>query len=118
MRLIVLEKSTLLTEITCGEEAVYLGSHERCEIRLPNPGLAPQVGVIYAEDEDVWVFEQLEEHEQVQLNGAVVTEKVALKSGDQLKIQDYIIRAEADHVQAPEPAAKPVSYTHLRAHET
>ncbi len=104
MRLIVLERSMQLAEVICREEAVYIGSHESCELRLPDPQLAPQLGVIYADEEDVWVFERIESEGQVLLNGAAVTEKVRLRAGDQIKIQTYIIRAESDRAK---PARQP-----------
>ncbi|GAG32484.1 unnamed protein product, partial [marine sediment metagenome] len=107
MRLILLGKGARLASVTCQEEAVYIGSHKGCEICLPDPGVAAQVGMIYAEDEDAWTFEQLAQGEQVQLNGALVTEKVELKSGDQLKIHDYIIRVEAERAPSVEPPPKP-----------
>jgi serine phosphatase RsbU (regulator of sigma subunit) len=113
MRLIVLERSTQLAEVDCREEAVYIGSDERCEVCLPDPQVASQLGVIYAEDEDVWVFEQVDQTGQVHLNGAPVTQKVRLNVGDQIKIQDYIIRAEPKRQQPdtakPPPTAKRTS---------
>ncbi len=106
MRLIVLEKGTQLAEIACREEAVYIGSDPACEVCLPDPQIATQLGVIYAEDDGVWVLEQVDQAGQVYLNGAPVTKKVRLKVGDQIKIEDYIIRAEAKPsppVKAPPP---------------
>ncbi len=106
MRLVILEKNTQLTEVVCLEEAVYIGSDEVCEVYLPDPRIAAQLGVIYADADDVWVFEQVSKAGQVQLNGATITDKVQIKVGDQLKIQDYIIRAESEHKQ-PVAAATP-----------
>jgi hypothetical protein len=106
MRLVVLERGTHLGEVICREQAVYVGSDERCEIHLPDARVAGQVGVVYAEDDNVWVFEQLAEGAPIQLNGAAVTAKVPLKGGDQIKIHDYIIRAELDRPQ-PSEQAKP-----------
>jgi len=109
MRLIVLERSTQLAEVICREEAVYVGSHEECEVRLPDPQVAAQLGVIYAEEENMWVFEQIDPEAQVQLNGAPVTDKVRLKSGDQIKISGYIIRAESDRAPLAEPPGRPAA---------
>ncbi|MFQ5807925.1 MAG: SpoIIE family protein phosphatase, partial [Phycisphaerae bacterium] len=109
MRLVVLERSTQVAEVICREEAVYIGSHEECEVCLPDPQVAGQLGVIYAEEEDVWVFEPLEPQAPVQLNGAPATEKVRLKSGDQLKIHGYIIRVEADRAQPAKLRAQPAA---------
>lgn len=109
MRLIVLEKNTQLAEMTCQEQAVYIGAHRDCEICLPTPEVADQLGVIYAEDDGVWVFEQTDQHEQVHLNGVLVTDKVRLKGGDQIRIRDYIIRTEPDPVRPAKPPAQPVA---------
>lgn len=118
MRLIVLEKSTQLTEIDCREEAVYIGSDDNCEIRLPNADLAAQIGVFYVENENNWVYEPLDVSSAVQLNGATVIDKVQFRIGDQLKIADYLIRAEiGDDQPAPAgatPAVKRTSVENLR----
>jgi serine phosphatase RsbU (regulator of sigma subunit) len=107
MRLIVLERSTQLAEIACREEAVYIGSDRACEVCLPDPQVAAQLAVIYAEDDDVWVFEQVAQDAQIQLNGAPVTEKVRLRVGDQIKIHDYVIRAESKPAPPVKTAAPP-----------
>ena len=107
MRLVVLENGAQLAEVTCREEAVYIGSGETCEICLPNPQMPAQIGVIYAEDDGAWAFEQTEPNEPTQLNGAMITEKVQLRSGDQIKIGDYIIRAESDRAPAAEHDGQP-----------
>ncbi len=111
MRLIVIGSGTHLGEFVCHEQAVYIGSDEQCEIRLPQEDLAGQIGVIYAEDDGRWVFEQIAENEPVHFNGALLKEKVRLAGGDQIKIHDFIIRAEVDTapppVEEPQPASEP-----------
>lgn len=106
MRLIVLDKGTQLAEIACGEEAVYIGSDQACEVCLPSPQVASQLGVVYTEDDGVWVLERLDRAGEVYLNGAQLTAKVRLRVGDQIKIEDYIIRAESRPAQ-PAAAAPP-----------
>lgn len=109
MRLVVLERGTQLAEVTCRDEAIYIGSDERCEVCLPDPQIAAQLGVVYAEDDAVWVFEQIDQEGQAQLNGALVTEKVQLKTGDQIKVLEYIIRAEAERARPAAPRTRPVA---------
>ena len=106
MRLVVLEKSTQLAEIDCREEAVYIGSDDGCELRLPNPDLASQIGVIYVDTENSYMFEPLDLKHSIQLNGGAVIDKVRISIGDQLKIADYLIRAEIGDEQ-PAPVATP-----------
>lgn len=119
MRLIVLGANKQIAELTCDEQAVYIGSDQGCEIHLPRPEIAEQLGVIYAEDDNVWVFEQLAENAVVHLNGAEISEKVRFSAGDQIKIDDYVIRAEADaKPPAPDdrgdqPAAKRMSVARM-----
>ena len=105
MQLIVLEKGATLAEVACREEAVYIGSGDQCEIRLPGDHIAQQLGVVYAADDDLWMFEPLAQIENIQYNGAPVSsDKVELRSGDQIKIHGFLIRAEPDD----RPAAAPV----------
>lgn len=110
MRLIVLAKSTQVAEIACGEEAIYIGSDGQCDIRLPDPEIPGQLGVIYAEDDGVWVFEQLSELEIVHYNGAEIVDKVRVSRGDQIRIREYLIRAEGESdqpVKQTEDAGEP-----------
>ena len=51
----------------------------------------------------------IDQHEQVHLNGVLVTEKVRLRGGDQIKIHDYIIRTEPDPMRPAKPPAQPVA---------
>ena len=103
MQLIVLEKGATLLEIACREEAVYIGSGDGCDIRLPGDHVAQQLGVVYAADEDLWMFEPLAQVENIQYNGAPLSEKVELRSGDQLKIHEFLIRAEPDRAPRRAP---------------
>jgi len=107
MRLVVLEKSTLLTEVECREEAIYIGADENCDVHLPEGEVGAQVGVVYPVSDDSWVFEQTNPDGVVQLNGAAVVDKASIKIGDQLKIHDYLIRLEAADIEPETSQAAP-----------
>ncbi len=105
MRLIVQNRGTTLAEVSCGQEAVYLGSRQGCRVHLPDARIAPELAVIFPEGQATWVLQPLERGSELELNGVSITEKVALRSGDQIRIHDFLIRAELDE-EVP-PAAPP-----------
>jgi len=103
MRLVVLVEDTPVSEVVCQDEAVYLGSRDTCSVHLPDERIPGQLAVIYPEGKDVWILEPLAEKAGLQLNGAAVTEKVMLKSGDRLTVQEFVIRAFLDELGGPAP---------------
>lgn len=105
MRLTVQNKGTTLAEVSCGQEAVFLGSRPGCRVYLPDPRIAPELAVIFPEGQAAWVLQPLERGGELELNGVSITEKVALRSGDQIRIHDFLIRAELDE-EVP-PAGRP-----------
>lgn len=96
MRLVVQSKGTTLTEVSCAHEAVYIGSRPGCRIHLPDAQVAPELAVIFPEGHATWVLQPLERGGELELNGVSITDKVAIRSGDQIRIHDFLIRAELD----------------------
>lgn len=92
MRLIVLQAATMIADVVCGEEAVYVGSQSDCRVRLDDPRVAPQQLVLYPEGAGTWSVQQLSPQTEVTLNRTRLTERTALKTGDELCLLDYTIR--------------------------
>ncbi len=97
MRLIVLQNEAMITDVVCGTEAVYLGSHEGCRVHLPDPRIAPQQAVVFPERNGAWMLEQLDTACEMSLNGTNITDRAELKSGDQIQILEYMVRVYPDY---------------------
>ncbi|MBW7906776.1 MAG: SpoIIE family protein phosphatase [Phycisphaerae bacterium] len=109
MRLVIRTKGEVLGEVACDQEAVYIGSREDCRICLPDAQLSPQSAVVYPEGNQTWVLQLLDAQAPFELNGEVLTEKQTLKTGDEIRISDYTIRAYLDSGAGPaayRPAGK------------
>lgn len=97
MRLILTENGSMLSEVVCGRETIYVGSMENCRVHLPDSRVADQQLVIYPESDGSWVLEQLHSENVVSINGHTITDKALLKTGDEIELYDYLIRAFPEH---------------------
>lgn len=104
MRLVVLDNGAMVADIVCGPEAAYIGSREGCAVHLPDSRLSPQQAVIYPESPEVWILQQLAPENELLLNGMTVTDKAALKSGDEIRLLHFVLRA---YPAAEGPSAPP-----------
>ena len=97
MRLIVLQSDAMIADLVCGREAIYIGAREGCRVHLPDPRIAAQQAVVYPEGDSAWVIEQLDQACEVHVNGMNVTGKTELKTGDEVRIQEYTLRVYPDY---------------------
>jgi len=93
MRLIVLQNGAMVGEVACGQEAIYIGSREGCRVQLPDPRIPDQHAVIYPLGKAGWVLQRLDQAHEVHVNGTNVVDRTELKTGDEIQIYDYLIRA-------------------------
>lgn len=92
MRLILLQNGAMIADVVCGEEAVYLGSHEGCRIHLPDARIAAQQAVVVPEGTEGWHLEPLDTAPPLRLNGTLITARTLLKTGDEIQLLDYTVR--------------------------
>lgn len=102
MRLVVFASGAPFAEIVSDDEAVFIGGRDTCGLHLEAEGLPDQVAVVLPEPHGVWALQRLAEQEPVNLNGQPVSEKLALRTGDEIRIRDYEIRAELEFREARE----------------
>ena len=91
MRLIVLDNGAMIAEVTCGKEAVYVGSREGCRLQLPDSRVPEQHAVIFPLGKSEWVLQRLDPGQEIHVNGTNVTDRVSLKTGDEIQILDYLL---------------------------
>ena len=112
MRLIVLQSDAMIADVVCGREAVHMGSREDCRIPLLDPRIAAEQAVVFPEGEGAWWLAQLDTACEIHVNGRTVTDRIELKAGDEIRIQDYSVRVYPDY---DEPAAPRVALGTSRA---
>jgi serine phosphatase RsbU (regulator of sigma subunit) len=97
MRLIVLQQGAMIEDIVCGEEAIFVGAREDCRVRLQDPRIAPRQAVIYPQG-DGWTVEQLAPECMIHVNDVPLSGKSALKTGDEIRVADFVLRAYPEHL--------------------
>jgi sigma-B regulation protein RsbU (phosphoserine phosphatase) len=114
MRLIVTHEASMIADLTCERETLPVGSAADCKVQLADPRIAPQHALIFPEGERAWAFAPAAPDALVFINGARVTEKVTLKTGDEIRICDHVIRVFPEQEPAAAaPAARPTSVARL-----
>ncbi len=107
MRLIVTQSAAMIADVVSGREDIYIGSHEQCHVKLEDPRISSQQAVITPEEDQTWSFSPLDSEQLVHVNGARIVEKVTLKTGDEIKICDYVIRVFPDQMPtSPQPMSQ------------
>lgn len=96
MRVIILEDGAMLSDITCGREAIYIGCGDECQILLPDSRVAAQQAVLLPESPHGWALEQLDPSIEIQLNATTVTRRVLLKTADEIHISNFVLRVFPD----------------------
>ncbi len=100
MRVIVLQDGAMIADVTCGHEALYVGSKESARVHLPDAGIAPQQLVLFPGSAG-WTVEQLNPEVEAFLNGARLTTSTALKTGDEIALPGYLLRIFPEFVEQP-----------------
>lgn len=101
MRLIVLQNDAMIADVICGRETIYVGSHEDCRIQLADPRIAAQQAVVYPDASGTWLIEQLAPECMLHVNSMMLTDRMELKTGDEVRILDYALRVYPEHGEQP-----------------
>ena len=96
MRLIVSQDESMIAEIDVEHQDVYIGSRPDCQIHLTDARVASHQAVIAHEKANTWRFRVLESEPQFEINGRPVVEDFTLKTGDEIRLFEYLIRAFPD----------------------
>ncbi len=97
MRLIVKQEGRTINELRFSEGPIYIGRHEHSQILLPDRAVSRQHAVIFTTADGKWMLEDLDSANKTYLNDKAI-HKTEIKSGDQIRIADFIIEIhlEAD----------------------
>ncbi len=97
MRLTLLCKDSMVSEVVCDAEAIYVGSREDCRISLPDKRVPAQVAVIFPDQTGKWAIAQLDDACGIHLNQTALRGQASLATADEIRILDYTIRVEPDY---------------------
>ncbi len=102
MRIIVLQQDAMIADVVCGLEAVFVGSREGCRVCLSDTRIAAQQLLLLPETGGQWVLEQLDPGAcEVVLNQQPVTQRMPLKTGDEIQLLEYTLRVYPEFEEQP-----------------
>jgi predicted component of type VI protein secretion system len=104
MRLVVKQKGRTINEFRFGEGPIYIGRHTHSQVFLPDRAVSRQHAVIFSTADGKWMVEDLDSANKTYLNDKVIR-KAEIKSGDRLRIADFIIEI---HLEADADADKAI----------
>ncbi|MBN1795489.1 MAG: FHA domain-containing protein [Sedimentisphaerales bacterium] len=103
MRLVVKKADSVISEMQFGSGPINIGRHADSQVFLPDRTVSRYHAVIYSTQDGEWIVEDLDSANKTHLNGEAV-HKAPIKSGDILKIVDFIIEINLeDETIAGEP---------------
>jgi len=100
MRLVVKKNGNIINEFNFDSGPVYIGRYKYNQVILPDLAVSRQHAAIFTTVEGKWVVEDLDSANKTFLNGEEI-KKAEIKTGDCLRISDYIIVIELDIGAAP-----------------
>jgi hypothetical protein len=95
MRLVVKRGAETIRHFRFNEGPVYIGRHTDSQVFLPERTVSRQHAVIFATKEGKWVVEDLDSGNGTFLNEEVI-HKAEVKSGDRIRITDFIIEIDLE----------------------
>jgi serine phosphatase RsbU (regulator of sigma subunit) len=92
VRVVVMRNEAMVGDIVCGREAVYIGAHPDCRVALANDDVPPQQAVLYPENDESWIVQQLAPEHPITLNGDPLDDHCPVHEGDELLVAGFTIR--------------------------
>ena len=94
----------MIGEVACQGETL-VGSRPDCPVHLPDPAIAAEQALI-ASDEEGWYIVQLDPHNEMHVNGTLVSERARLHHRDEIAIGEFELRAYVVDAEAPSMAPR------------
>jgi serine phosphatase RsbU (regulator of sigma subunit) len=89
MLVLVREFDVVVAELSFDDEDVFVGSKPTCNIHLPDTAIAERNALLKASEDGKWYIETLDFSKPVVVNGQPIQEKLQLKHGDQVELNQY-----------------------------
>jgi pSer/pThr/pTyr-binding forkhead associated (FHA) protein len=103
MRLVVKQNDRTVNEFRFAKGPIYIGRQESSQICLHDAAISRQHAVIFNTQDGKWMVEDLDSVNKTYLNDQAI-HKVEIKTGDRLRITDYIIEInlkDGDEAEKP-----------------
>ncbi|HOB76539.1 MAG TPA: SpoIIE family protein phosphatase [Phycisphaerae bacterium] len=96
MRVLVKEGEAVLADLSFEDEEITIGSDSGCGIHLPDTRVSTRNAVIYPHDNGDWSIDSLDAENPILINGHKLTERFTLHHGDEITIQDFLLKIYLD----------------------
>lgn len=102
MRLVIKKDDRIVNELRFTKGPIYIGRHTNSQVFLADRTVSRQHAVLYATQQGQWVVEDLDSANKTFLNDDAV-HKADIKTGDILKIADFIIELNLEDDTEEQP---------------
>jgi pSer/pThr/pTyr-binding forkhead associated (FHA) protein len=102
LRLVVKQNGRAVNELVFDKGPIYIGRQEKSQVFLNNPAVSRQHAVIFNTQDSKWTVEDLDSANKTYLNDRAI-HKADIKTGDCLRIIDYIIEINLNTTHPEQP---------------
>jgi len=122
MLVLVREFDVVVAELSFDDEDVFIGSRHTCNIHLPDTAIAERNALMTTSEDGHWHIESLDFSKPVLVNKHPINEKVQLKHGDQIELNQYQLQinltgdelSEAVVEEAEDPRLSPEELARIK----
>jgi len=102
MRLVVKQNGHTVNELVFAKGPIYIGRQEKSQVFLNNAAVSRQHAVLFNTQDSKWTVEDLDSANKTYLNDRAI-HKADIKTGDCLRIIDYIIEINLNTTHPEQP---------------
>jgi predicted component of type VI protein secretion system len=95
MRLVVKQNDSTISEFRFAKGPIYIGRHRNSQIFLQHRAVSRQHAVIYQQEDEQWLVEDLDSPNKTYLNDEAI-HRSELKTGDVIRVVDFSIEVNVD----------------------
>ena len=110
MRILVKEQDSVVSDLAFEREPIHIGSQPGCHIRLPDMRVQLVHAILSPTEDGGWLIEHSDPGARTRVNGQMLQAGRPLNNGDEIAIEDFVLRIYLDlaptgplDAQAPSP---------------
>lgn len=111
MRILVKEQDSVVSDLAFEREPIHIGSQPGCHIRLPDLRVQLVHAILSPTEDGGWRIEHSDPAARTRINGHVLQESRPIHNGDEITIEDFVLRiyVDFDHARPSEDEAPPLA---------
>lgn len=96
MRILVKEQDSVVSDLAFEREPIHIGSQPGCHIRLPDMRVQLVHAILSPTEDGGWLIEHSNPGARTRVNGHVLQAGQPISNGDEIAIEDFVLRIYLD----------------------